>query len=61
MWRRKFKKGRDDDKNVVHTSAGGETIPYIGSYEEFGGSTGGDGGDGGGGDGGGGNGGGAGG
>ncbi len=58
MWRKWFKKRRDDDKDIVHKQAGGETAIYIGSYEGSGGSTGGDGGDGGGGDGGGGNGGG---
>ncbi len=46
MRRRWFKKGRDDDKNIVHTQAGGETTFYTGSYGEleFGDSTAGDGG-----------------
>jgi hypothetical protein len=41
MWRRWFKKGRDDDKNIVRTQAGGETTFYTGSYGEleFGDST----------------------
>lgn len=58
MWRKWFKKRRDDDKDIVHKQAGGETVIYMDSYEGSGGSIGGDGGDGGGGDGGGGNGGG---
>jgi len=66
MWRKWFKKRRDDDKDIVHKQAGGETaiyagsetVTYIDSHEGSGGSIGGDGGDGGGGNGGGGNGGG---
>jgi hypothetical protein len=66
MWRKWFKKRRDDDKDIAHKQAGGETVIYAGSktvtyidsYEGSGGSIGGDGGDGGGGNGNGGNGGG---
>jgi hypothetical protein len=58
MWRKWFKKRRDDDKDIVHKPADGGTVIYVNSYEGSGGSVGGDGGDGGGGNGGGGNGGG---
>jgi hypothetical protein len=51
MWRRWFKKRRDDDKDIVRKQADGGTVIYVDSYEGSGDSIGGDGGDGGGGDG----------